>query len=99
MSIPRDFRVLVVAPTGRDATLMTSFLQERGIPSLDCGSLARAVRELESGAGALVLADEALADDDTQTLLATLNRQPSWSDLPTILLTLPRSGGRRPNAG
>ena len=94
MSIPRDFRVLVVAPTGRDATLMTSFLQERGIPSLDCGSVARAVPELENGAGALVLADEALADDDTQTLLATLNRQPSWSDLPTILLTLPRSGGQ-----
>jgi len=43
--------------------------------------------EIELGAGALLLAEEALSVGAQNTLVQWLRRQPSWSDLPIILIT------------
>ena len=42
--------------------------------------------ELEAGAAALLLTSEALSSNDIESLVSYLKDQPSWSDLPIVLL-------------
>ena len=82
-------RVLVVAPTGRDAALLCQALSRAGMAALECPSCQAACRELESaGAGALLIAEEALSVADIHCLAELIANQPAWSDFPLILLTL-----------
>ena len=86
-----DFRILVVAPTGRDADLMTKVLGEGGFASRGYASIAEAAQEVERGAAALLLAEEALGPAELAELDRCLERQPEWSDLPVLILV---AGGR-----
>jgi PAS domain S-box-containing protein len=80
-------RVLILAPTGRDAQLTRSILAEVGIRSLPCDSLAMLGREMAEGAGALLLSEEAvMSESDMFFLGERLAHQPPWSDLPVLLL-------------
>ncbi len=82
-------RVLVVAPTGRDAALLCQALSRADMQALECSSCEAACRELESaGAGALIIAEEALSIVNIQRLAELMSNQPAWSDFPLILLTL-----------
>jgi signal transduction histidine kinase/ActR/RegA family two-component response regulator len=83
-------RVLVLAPTGRDGVLACQLLSSMEVPSLACASGAELFQEIAAGAGAVILADEALQPGTVTGLLATLAKQPPWSDLPLIVFT--RSG-------
>lgn len=86
--------VVVLAPWGRDAALVTSMLHEAGIHSRvaePAEDLLRAVEaEIASGArphlGAVCATDDALGIDWSLRLAGVLDRQPSWSDLPIVLL-------------
>ena len=83
-------RVLVVAPTGRDAPLTRTVLAESGIRSTICRDLVQLVEEIGRGAGAVLISEEALADPAQLRYLGErLVRQPSWSDLPVLLLAHP----------
>ena len=87
--VENENRVLVVAPTGRDAALLCQALSRAGIPALECLSCQAACRELErAGAGALLIAEEALSIADIHCLSELMANQPAWSDFPLILLTL-----------
>ena len=80
-------RVLILAPTGRDAQITRSVLAEVGIRSMPCPDLATLSREMAEGAGALLLSEEAvMSESDLLFLGERLARQPSWSDLPVLLL-------------
>jgi PAS domain S-box-containing protein len=80
-------RVLVLAPTGRDATLTRDVLSEAGIRTTICSDLPKLVEELGEGAGALLLSEEALHTEVGLHYLGDrLMRQPPWSDLPILLL-------------
>ena len=80
-------RVLILAPTGRDGQLTRSVLAEGGIRSCICDDLASLVQEMAQGAGALLLSEEALASEVHLHFLGDkLLRQPTWSDLPILLL-------------
>ncbi len=84
-----ESRVLVVAPTGRDAALLCQALSRAGMRALESPSCEAACRELErSGAGALIIAEEALRVVDIDRLATMISNQPTWSDFPLILLTL-----------
>lgn len=62
------------------------------MPCHSVGSVAELAREIKDGAGAAVLAEEALRGNDAiPKILNVLDQQPSWSDFPLILLT---AGGR-----
>ena len=87
-----DLRVLLLAPTQRDAQAIASVCAPEGIETVPCASIAHVCAILDEGAGALVLAEESLADPDA--LLAGLARQPVWSDLPIIILS--RAGSESP---
>jgi PAS domain S-box-containing protein len=80
-------RVLVLAPVGRDAATVCAVLGEAGmdaVPIVDLGALCA---EIERGAGAVLVAEEALSAAGIAALKATLAKQAPWSDLPIVLVT------------
>jgi PAS domain S-box-containing protein len=80
-------RVLVLAPTGRDASMTREVLGEQGIRCTICANLDQLAREIEAGAGAVLISEEALPLADEVSFFAELlSRQPPWSDLPIVLL-------------
>jgi len=80
-------RFVVVAPLGRDADLISGFLNGSGCPTI----CVRHVREVEAEDCAmllgLVLTDEALLRSGLDAVKRIVHSQPVWSDLPVILLT------------
>jgi len=80
-------RLLILAPTGRDAALTQTVLADAGLRSTICSDLPMLVQEVGKGAGALVMSEESLMQESALYYLGErLARQPSWSDLPILLL-------------
>jgi signal transduction histidine kinase/ActR/RegA family two-component response regulator len=94
---PDAERVLIVAPTGRDAVVIAHVLAGAGVPAHPC-LFQNMLRELKGQAmGALIVAEEALVDGAAGQLAQALRAQPSWSDIPLIvLLSQRRPGGADP---
>lgn len=86
-AIYREERVLVLAPTGRDAVLTQDLLRQAGLGCDICPDMGRLCAELRQGAGALVLAEEALDAPSSKALLDELENQAPWSDPPLVVLT------------
>jgi PAS domain S-box-containing protein len=80
-------RILVLAPTAKDAVLTQSVLEGNGISSEVCSDLSALIRKAQTGVGALLLAEEVLLNNESEQLGAMIARQPPWSDLPVILVT------------
>jgi len=83
-------RVLIIAPIGRDAQVMTELLGQRGFDAQNYVSLAECRVQMNFSAGVLLLTEEALELGGSSELFETLAAQPAWSELPLIILT---SGG------
>jgi signal transduction histidine kinase/CheY-like chemotaxis protein len=81
-------RLLVLAPVGKDGTLIESMLRADGVACQRCADMGYFVREMEGGAGALLITEEVVAEHD-RWLREVISRQPPWSDLPILLLTRP----------
>jgi len=80
-------RVLVLAPTGRDAHLARTMLAENGVRCTICGDLRALLNELTLGAGAILVSEEAFGSmEDLYVLGERLARQAPWSDLPVLLM-------------
>ena len=80
-------RVLILAPVGRDASLLAGTLAAVKIDTEICEDPSALLRLLDEGAGAAVVADEAVTVDHIQTFRNWLDKQPPWSDPPFIILT------------
>ena len=89
--VETDTRVLLLAPTRRDAEITRSLLERAAMSCLVCPDLAALQREVAAGAGAVLTTEEALAHAEVEGLLTALEQQPPWSDLPVVLLV--RGGG------
>lgn len=87
--------VYILAPTGRDAELVCSTLEQSGIEAEVCDDAAKLNRSIANGAGAVLVAEEALQQTVAASLVETLGRQPVWSDLPVIIFS---SSGRSAEA-
>ena len=85
-----DCRVHVLAPFGKDAMLVSEVLEHSGIPVEVIENALDIARCVNSGAGAAVVAEEALTDEIIEQLGNSVAAQPAWSDFPIIVLT---SGG------
>jgi signal transduction histidine kinase len=83
-----ELRVLVAAPTGRDSGLILDLLTSHGIPCVSTPTAEMARLALQTGAGAVIFAEEALGTPDIALWAAQVADQPAWSDLPLILLTV-----------
>jgi len=97
MELARDsaeLRILILAPTSNDARLSARFLVKVGLAANVCTDLEDFGAFIEVGCGALLVAEEALVNHAVSKLVAELERQPSWSDLPVILITAGGDGAR-----
>ena len=83
---PEEYRVLLLPATRRDAEVTMALLKREKIPSVSCEDAGSLARELESGVGAILMTEDALADPGIDRVLEALGRQPPWSDVPAILL-------------
>jgi signal transduction histidine kinase len=81
-------RVVIVAPTGRDASLVVDLLRKAGYESEICPSVGEACTAIRIGAGAGIIAEEALGPEHVAELSELLRDQPPWSNFPLILLTV-----------
>jgi PAS domain S-box-containing protein len=64
-------------------------LERAGVECVFFASLEELCKELTTGAAAVLLAEEAVGDNDNDCLTDWLARQPSWSDLPVLVLARP----------
>lgn len=81
-----DLRVLVCAPIGRDAALARDALGKAHFSVDICSDVDALCREAALGAAVLLLTQEALSPPSLDRLLDALAGQPSWSDLPLVVL-------------
>lgn len=85
---PAARRVLVLTPTGLDAEMVRGQIVEEGMACEVCFDLPGLLAGISSGAGAAIVASEALSEQNgAQRLLETLEAQEPWSDIPVLLLT------------
>jgi signal transduction histidine kinase/ActR/RegA family two-component response regulator len=82
-----DGRVLVLAPTSKDAETTQGLLTAAGISVTACQSFDCLVDEVKKGAAAILIAEEAVSYSHNSTLSHVLAQQPPWSDLPVLVLT------------
>lgn len=82
-----EYRVLVLVPTGRDAELACQVLGREGIAAERCADMAALCHGIATGAGAVLLAEEALTGEGIRLLKEQLAGQSSWSGLPILILT------------
>ena len=83
--------VLVLAPTGRDAVLISETLERAGLTSEICPDIDWFTAQLHKDAAAGLVAEEALRGGATRVILKALREQPAWSDFPLIVMTSQRS--------
>ena len=84
----RDRRVLVLPPTPRDGSTTCDLLGKAGIEAVTAPTVRSIAREIEHGAAAILLPEEAIAGGEVE-LRRVLEEQPPWSDLPVLVLTRP----------
>jgi signal transduction histidine kinase/CheY-like chemotaxis protein len=79
-------RVLVLAPTAKDGEVTRALLARAALVCVLCESLKRLVSEIRAGAGAVLITEEAIGADGIEELLEVLGAQPTWSELPVLVL-------------
>ena len=79
-------RILIHAPTGKDARLISQVLEVAGIHSVICAHASDIPRELVKEFGALFIVSEALIPEILAPISHFVKHQPSWSDLPIVVL-------------
>jgi hypothetical protein len=82
-----DGRVLLLTPTSRDASTTDSLLSSTGIAAETCAPFTALVQELEAGAAAMLLPEEARSAANIGVLREVLVRQDPWSVIPVLVLT------------
>jgi PAS domain S-box-containing protein len=83
--------VCVLAPTGRDGELIRNVLRLGTIEAFVCDGSTLISMASQEPLGPLLIAEEALDVPFVRNLRKIINEQPSWSDLPILILT---AGGR-----
>lgn len=84
---PSSERLLILAERRRDAEVASRLLIDAGFAALVCHSAAQLTLETRKGAGGIVVTDEAIDGTAAQLLHSWIDEQPTWSDLPIIVLT------------
>src|ERR1700745_1787457 len=78
--------VLVVTAVERDSSAIAAVLERAGIRTSILPNIRECCSQIDS-AGALLIAEEALYLPGLPDLINALRAQPSWSELPVIILT------------
>jgi len=87
-TLTSDISVSLLMPTGRDATVAARVLGDAGINAAISSDIMAICQQISGGeAGVLVIAEEALTPASQKCLVEALENQPSWSDVPLVILT------------
>ena len=92
-----DQRVLLVPPTRRDGEVTQELLRRADVRCDICEDARALHLQMQAGVGAILLCEHALIDPHIADVLVALQAQPSWSDIPVVLLTRDRDPS--PTAG
>ena len=87
-------RVLILAPFGRDADVISELLTRDGRSCVQSANAHALTAELGNGAATALITEEALAGEQAAALFDWLESQPAWSDFPIILLASNRVSRR-----
>lgn len=88
----REERIVILAPRGRDADVVSGVICDDGVTCVIAATFADLVKHVIAGAGAAVIADEALVGADVGPLSSWLTAQEPWSDFPFIVMLSRRMG-------
>ena len=88
-----DDRVLILAPRGRDAAIASDLLGRNDIVAHVCRDQMDLIAELDKGAAAVMLTEEALATQEVAPLAEWVAGQPNWADIQFVVLA---NGTRTP---
>jgi signal transduction histidine kinase len=77
----------ILMPTGRDGPVAAAVLARAGFAATVCPSMEALCESVRGDVGALLVTEEALGVEPRARLLAALDAQPSWSDVPVVVLT------------
>lgn len=95
----RDSLVLLHAPTGRDARILHDLLHNAKITSQICLTIEALAREMNNGAGAMVISEEAFDGSAIKTISEILQQHKQQGGIQLLLLTignaLTEPGGER----
>jgi len=80
-------RIVIFAPVGKDGRLIKQVLEHVRLNCHICAELGNVVQELRAGAAALFVIEEAFNAEFLQELTEFLAAQPTWSDLPVVVLS------------
>jgi len=89
-----ESRVLVLASRGRDAAVIEQVLARGGTATTTVAAPLALLDVLCQEAGAAIVTEEAISDENIDGLFDWLDRQPPWSDFPFIVLVTKRIGKR-----
>ena len=84
---PHEQRVLMLLPDDRAARVTRGLIQSLGVAAVPCPDVTTLAREIEQGAGAALVMEEALLHRDALALRAVLDQQAAWSDLPMLVVS------------
>ncbi len=84
-AVPRS-RVLVLAPTARDARITEALLDKVGLACVACENIRDLAEMIRLGAEAALLTEEAIVSEGIDEMIRVLAEQPAWSDFPIVLL-------------
>lgn len=88
MTVPKpslDERILVLAPTGRDGSLISGTLQQSGFEAVLCPTIDSFCKEVELGGAVGAMTEEALTQNGLAELQRFLSLQEPWSDFPFVI--------------
>ncbi len=89
VSFNPDLRVLLLAPTTKDASIAETLLASAGIVVSVLPSIDALMTELMLGAAAILIPEEVVSASSSARLRAYIETQRPWSDLPVLVLTRP----------
>jgi hypothetical protein len=79
-------QVLLCAPFGKDAEILTEIVSSEGLCVTHCASLNELAHQFSEGTDFILITEEALVSSLLQAIQRTLRKQEPWSDVPIILL-------------
>lgn len=79
-------RLLVLAPTPRDAEITQSVMSATDIDAVVCQTIEELLGKFSTGGSAMLIAEEAVTAN-AFALETALSQQPTWSDLPVMVIT------------
>lgn len=78
--------ILVLAPVGQDARVISKLIEAAGAAAEICGNLDEVAQKFDDNISTMVLVEEALSES-MPLLTKRLKQQPPWSDIPIIILS------------